>query len=157
MKNLPSLQNDCESQRRQSTEISPQFLLFAHSAHVRSVVFRETIVAARSSQMAVILIMVVDLVGKLVGVDQFLACRCEDFLCGEDAVMIRHVQGCRTSTGTLHRLRAVGGGWLVDKTEGWTTWAKESSEASTCWREMRTRKAGSAHAGSRGDDGVRER
>ena len=38
------------------------------------------------------------------------------------------------SSGTLHRLRAVGGGWLVDKAEGWSTWAKEPDEASTCWR-----------------------
>ena len=69
--------------------------------------------------------MVIDLVGKLVGVDQLLAGRCEDFLRGEDAVMIGHVQGCRTSTtGTLHRLRTVGEGWLVDKVEGWSTLAK---------------------------------
>lgn len=91
MKNLPALQNNGESQRRKSTEISPQFLLFAHSAHVCAIVLRVSMIAARSSQMAVILIMVVDLVRKLVAVDQFLACRCEDFLRGEDAVVIRHV------------------------------------------------------------------
>jgi len=79
---LPALQNDGESQRGKSTEISPQFLLFAHSAHICTVVLRVTIVAARSSQMAVILIMVIDLVGKLVGIDQLLAGRCEDFLRG---------------------------------------------------------------------------
>lgn len=133
MNDLPALQNDGESQCGKCTEISPQFLLFAHPAHVRAIVLRESIVAARPSQMAVVLIMVINFVRKLIAIDQFLACWCEDFLRGQNGVMIGHVQGWRTSTGTLHRLRAVGGGWLVDKAEGWTTLAKEPSEASsTC-------------------------